>query len=132
MLSTYLAHGGDIDARNARVGTPLQIAHAMTLIDKRCATFLKALFDRGAHMNVVGRRGSNVHDGLMKRFKAGAKEVLEILRVPFTSEALHIDAVLPLMCLLSHRIVEEGLSREHLPLPARRYIDLHDPSLDLQ
>ena len=48
----------------------------------------------------------------------------------FASEALDIDAVLPLMCRLSHKIVEEGLSREHLPPPARRHIDLHDPPYD--
>ena len=55
---------------------------------------------------------------------------VEILRPTFTLEALHVDAVLPLMCLLSHRIVEESLSREHLSLRARLYIDLHDPSID--
>ena len=47
------------------------------------------------------------------------------------SEALDIDAVLPLMCLTSQRIVEENLPRERLALRARPYIDLHDPSIEL-
>ena len=73
LLATYLTHGGDIDVRNAHFGTPLQQAHKLVPICGRCEDFFQAILDAGAHVDVAGRKGRSVHDGLMKSFKAGGK-----------------------------------------------------------
>lgn len=73
LLSTYADHGGDIDVRSARFSTPLQLAYGITFFDRRCAKSFQTLLDYGAHVDVVDSNGYDVHDEVMKSFKAGAK-----------------------------------------------------------